>query len=110
MDAAWASDQTVGADSHRDSRIFFWVSPELFSRFRDYIGRPTHDRLVALRQTGRIPREGKKGGGTTWPASFFTFTSLISPSHKLLCARCVQFPRDPSEQPSPLQWICMLPA
>src|SRR5216683_3966309 len=50
---------------------FFMVSQELFSRIGDYIGRPTHDRLVTLRQTGRIPREGIEGGGTTWPASFF---------------------------------------
>src|SRR5258708_40091478 len=50
---------------------FFMVSQELFSGVGDYIGRPTHDRLVALRQTGRIPREGIEGGGTTWPASFF---------------------------------------
>src|SRR5216683_4441462 len=52
---------------------FFMVSQELFSRVGDYIGRPTHDRLVTLRQTGRIPREGIEGGGTTWPASFFIF-------------------------------------
>src|SRR5438034_11506554 len=38
----------------------FLVWAELFSASRDYISRPTHDRLVALRQTSRIPREGKK--------------------------------------------------
>src|SRR5215472_2161299 len=38
----------------------FSSAAELFSGFRDYMSRPTHDRLVALRQTSWIPREGKK--------------------------------------------------
>src|SRR5215469_14519782 len=42
------------------------------------MSRPTHDRLVALRQTSWIPREGKKGGGKTWPASFFTLDAESS--------------------------------
>ena len=42
------------------------------------MNRPTHDRLVALRQTSWIPREGKKGGGKTWPASFFTFDAELA--------------------------------
>jgi hypothetical protein len=44
------------------------------------MSRPTHDRLVALRQTSWNPREGKKGGGKTWPASFFIFDAE-SPFH-----------------------------
>src|SRR5438874_925882 len=55
------SRQKAGASFHRDSRQFFWDSQELFSGAGDYIGRPTHDRLVALRLTGRIPREGIEG-------------------------------------------------
>jgi hypothetical protein len=53
------------------------VLQELFSGIRDYISRPTHDRLVALRQTSRIPREGKQGGGTTWPASLLFFQAFV---------------------------------
>src|SRR5205809_4575204 len=66
----------------------FLVWAELFSAFRDYISRPTHDRLVALRQTSWIPREGKKGGGKTWPASFFISAREIIPSRKRLGAMC----------------------
>jgi hypothetical protein len=37
--------------------------------------RPTHDRLVTLRQTGRVsPRGEKWGGGKTWPASLYFFS------------------------------------
>ena len=42
------------------------------------MSRPTHDRLVALRQTSWIPREGKEGGGKTWPASFLSFLNVIN--------------------------------
>jgi hypothetical protein len=34
---------------------------KLFLGFAGFMGRPTHDRLVALRQTGWFPREGKIG-------------------------------------------------
>jgi len=61
-----------------DSSHFFRFSPELFSLCRDYIGRPTHDRLAALRQAGRTSPKGERGGGTTWPASSFYLTCFPS--------------------------------
>src|SRR5882672_1767911 len=58
--------------SHRDSSHFFWFFRNFFPRFRDYIDRPTHDRPFALRQEWPgSPRGENKGGGKTWPASFF---------------------------------------
>src|SRR5580700_5195679 len=68
-----------------DSSHFFRFSPELFSLCRDYIGRPTHDRLAALRQAGRTSPKGERGGGTTWPASSF-YLNLLS----------ITYPRDSS--------------
>src|SRR5215469_858189 len=54
------SARRVARAYRQDFSHFFEFWPELFFRFRDYIGRPTHDRSVALRQTVRIPREGKR--------------------------------------------------
>src|SRR5437660_5483338 len=89
---------------------FFWVSQELFSGFRDYIGRPTHDRLVALRQTGRIPREGKeKGAGRPGPPPFL-FPSPVNLSHKRPGGACGRFPQDHSARPSLPRWACKPPA
>src|SRR5712692_6354139 len=52
---------------HCDSKSLFLVHLKLFSPLRGFMLRPTHDRPVALRLTGRVPREGNKGGGKTWP-------------------------------------------
>jgi hypothetical protein len=41
------------------------------------MGRPTHDRLAALRQAGRISPKGERGGGTTWPASSFFYNIFL---------------------------------
>ena len=40
---------------HNDSSHFFPAKRELFSGSQGLIGRPTHDRRVALRQTCRFP-------------------------------------------------------
>src|SRR5712692_7659096 len=62
MSLAWQmAPKGRRAASFTEIVVNFLAPPELFSEFRDYMSRPTHDRLVALRQTGRIPREGKKG-------------------------------------------------
>jgi hypothetical protein len=64
-----------------DSTYFFFIRAKLFSRFRGFIPRPTHDRLAALRQASRtFPERGKSRGGTTWPASLLLF-SIISNTH-----------------------------
>jgi hypothetical protein len=42
-----------------DSTYFFFIQAKLFSPFRGFIPRPTHDRLAALRQASRIfPERG----------------------------------------------------
>ena len=84
---ASVSRQTAGVDFHRDSSHFFGVCQELFLGFRDYIDRPTHDRLVALRQTGRIPREGIEGRRDDLARLPFHFLLLVTPLHKRLTAR-----------------------
>src|SRR5712692_10972405 len=100
MSLAWQmAPKGRRAASFTEIVVNFLAPPELFSEFRDYIDRPTHDRLVALRQTGRIPREGKKGRRDDLARLPFHFHSMIIPSRTPLDARCGRFPRDRSAPP-----------
>src|SRR5882672_9761460 len=68
--------------SHRDSIDFFWFFRNFFPGFRDYIDRPTHDRPFALRQSGRVPREGKtKEAGRPGPPPSFILVLSLDTNH-----------------------------
>jgi hypothetical protein len=58
--------------------VTFLVPPELFSGIWDYTSRPTHDRPVALRQTDRLPRKGKKGRRDDLARLLFHFLFAVS--------------------------------
>lgn len=62
----------------------FSSPPELFSGFWDYMSRPTHDRLVALRQTSWIPREGKKRRREDLARLLFHFSPILVPLFHVL--------------------------
>lgn len=47
-----------GVIFHADSTQVSSVFAELFSGWGDYIDRPTHDRLAALRQASWVPERG----------------------------------------------------
>ena len=52
---------TASEESTRSLQVVSVEILYLSSRFGYFIGRPTHDRLAALRQVNRIPRKGNKG-------------------------------------------------
>jgi hypothetical protein len=49
----------LGYSVRNDSTEIFSANMKLFGVGRGFIGRPTHDRSVTLRQTDWFPREGK---------------------------------------------------
>ena len=69
----------LGANGFREILVSFAKFLKPFFGRRGLIGRPTHDRLAALRQANRNSPKGEyKGGGKTWPASLSFFARFPS--------------------------------
>jgi len=84
---------TGSEESTRSLQVRFCRNFVSSSRFGYFIGRPTHDRLAALRQVNRIPRKGNKGeAGRPGLPPFIIFTASRLPVRLFLS---LLFPRLP---------------